>query len=199
MFAGRPIPWMVVALNNELQNETLNEFQLAFLSNLFGKGISPQYRTNTPMRHFETALKIRLGPQDYGTLSGKDGLRLSHFDTVRGHRRADKADGKLLPKYHQGVNGVILRDFAEPWFRGQLADSAGDGTRMSRWWARVLDKMLGHEENPDCELWGKTEFYVPEHKCQFQLMMWIVRKLGMLSAEVHTEQLRCTTSRKAPL
>ena len=190
---------MIVALNEQFQNDDFNEFQLAFMCNFIGRGINPQYRTNAPMRHFETALKIRLGPQDYGTISGQDALRLSHFDTVRGHRRDDKADGKLLPKYHQGMNEGILRDFAEPWFRGQLVDTAGDGTRTSRWWARVLDKMLGHEENPDCELWGQAEFYVPEHKWQFQLMMWIVRKLGMLSSEVHTEQLRCTTSRKAPL
>ena len=141
------------------------------------------------------------GPQTYTTFQGADSLRLCHFDTVRGHIRDDKADGTLLPKYTEGINEGIIEKFASKWYAGHLCDTAGDGTRGCRSWERIGIKLIGHQFSPDCAEWkeDKTVFYVPQFKAELIEMLSIIRKLDQLTAEIHTEQLRCTTCRKPPM
>lgn len=150
------------------------------------------------MRKWQEWLYKRLGRQDYTSLSGGDCLRFSDFSTVKRNIRQDREAGVLLPKYKIGINEEIIEGFAVKRFGTEWTSANGDGTRGKRAWVRMGMQLVGGEYHADVARWEDTKVFVPESKADLVRIIFITRRLKMLSSEIYTEQLRCLTNRSKP-
>jgi hypothetical protein len=136
-------------------------------------------------------LRPKLGPQVYEALGSV--LRFRTESSTRRSRRRRTKRGLCLPKYHCGINEKILQDHAMPWHGTNLVQSCGDGTRESRFEGRDGEQLVGHQMHPDCARWILQEIMVPRTVQTLKKIVYLIRKLNLLGAEVYTEQFRCVS------
>ena len=92
--------------------------QLSAIQGETDNGATPTERMDAFMR----LLRIKLGPQMYGTLSGKDSLRLVHPKSAERSSRRQRSKGKI-PTYDEGINNIICTNFSCEVF-GELPHTA---------------------------------------------------------------------------
>jgi hypothetical protein len=80
-----------------------------------------------------------------------------------------------------------------PWHGTNLVQSCGDGTRESRFEGRDGEQLVGHQMHPDCARWILQEIMVPRTVQTLKKIVYLIRKLNLLGAEVYTEQFRCVS------
>ena len=144
-------------------------------------------------------LRIKCGPQVYGTLAGRDALRFVHTKSAERSSRKLKERGKI-PRSVDGINKPVLTNFSVALYENNSCLSAGDATRQSRIYSRMKDKFIGKMRHPDvsASLIQPEEVYVPERASDVRKLILLTRKLNQLGAEVYTEQFRCISDKTRP-
>ena len=178
----------------------LNEFQWQLLQQWFrAKAVKCGRDKKVPpvIRKFQQWLYLKFGRQSYMTFAGLDCLCFSHVDTVRGHIRDDRSSGQLMSKYQLGINDHIIQKVAPRRLKNNWAAACGDGTRGKRALKRLGTDLVGAQFHPDVARWDESKYKVPRTKAALVEIISIIRRLNLLSAELHTEQLRNVTERNS--
>ena len=149
-------------------------------------------------KSFQTWTSRRFGRQDYTTLAGPDGLRLSTQRTVQRQTTIKKKNGEL-PDYKVGVNSQVINQIAPARFQAHLISCNVDETRGRMELVRQGIEITGDQWSANCCDWlPENRCYVPETKEELIDMIVLHRELQLLSGDLSTHQFRSLTDRKLP-
>jgi hypothetical protein len=188
--------WLTVL--NIYHNKGLRDVDVELFKHLAARISNSRGAITGAMQDLQMLLVNKLCRQDYTLVA--DVLHLSCFE----HAAAQRSQGALV--FRMGENEHVLRETGTPRFTGQLCISMGDGSRASRLIERMWDPvakrafLVGEAFDPDVRKWpgleGGQGCHPMPHKLEDAFRyIDVVRHNSLMSHEVHTEALNCTSDR----